>query len=82
MRQPGGSSSAASLEAYVPVVMDLRHASGEGPCRSPTPGWALDIHEAEISFEPPPSPANISNGDNLLVQLTPQGTLTLTMDRR
>ena len=36
-------------------------------------GWALDIHEAELSFELPPSPANISSVDNLRVQLTPQG---------
>ena len=72
-RQPGSDSGAASPEAYVPVAMDPRHALGEGPSRSPTPGWALDIHEAELSFEPPPSPANISNGDNLWVQLTPQG---------
>ena len=73
MRQPGGASGANNPEADVPVAMDPRHALGEGPSRSPALGWALDIHEAELSFEPPPSPANISNGDNLWVQLTPQG---------
>ena len=46
------------------------------------PGWALDIHEAELSFKPPPSPADVPNSDILWVQLRPQGTLTLTMDRR
>ena len=67
--RPDGAPGANSLEAYVPVAMDPRHALGEGPSRSPTPGWALDIHEAELSFEPPPSLANASNGGNLWVQL-------------
>ena len=55
--------------------MDLRHTQGEGPIRSPTPGWALDIHEAEIAFEPPQSLANIPNDDNLWVQLTHRARL-------
>ena len=73
VRRPGGAPSANIPEAYVPVVMDPRHALGEGPSRSPTPGWALDIHEAELSFEPPPSPADVPNSGSLWVQLTLQG---------
>ena len=73
VRKPGGVSGAASPEAYVPVAMNLRHAQGEGPSRSPTPGWALDIHEAELSFEPPPSPADVPNSGSPWLQLTLQG---------
>ena len=73
VRRPGGAPGANVPEAYVPVAMDPRHALGEGPSRSPTPGWALDIHEAELSFEPPPSPADVPNSGSLWVQLTPQG---------
>ena len=68
-----GSGNVRRPEAYVPIAMDPRHALGEGPSRSPTPGWALDIHEAELSFEPPPSPADAPNSGNLWVQLMPQG---------
>ena len=71
IRRPGGAPGANIPKAYVPVTMDPRHVLGDGPSRSPMPGWALDIHEAELSFEPPPSPADVPNSGNLWVHLMP-----------
>ena len=73
VRRLGGASGVNIPEAYVPVAMYPWHALGEGPSRSPTPGWALDIHEAELSLESPPSPADVPNSGSLWVQLTLQG---------
>ena len=67
VRRLGGALGANSPEAYVPIAMDPRHALGEGPSRPPTLGWALDIHKAELSFEPQPSLADITNNGNLWV---------------
>ena len=67
VRRLGGAPGANIPEAYVPVMMDPRHALGEGPSQSPVPGRALAIHKAELSFEPPPSPADVPNSGSLWV---------------
>lgn len=73
MRQQGSDSGAAIPEVYVPIPMDLRYAPGEGPSRSPKPGWALEVHEAEALREPLQGSTDIFDSDNHWVQLTPQG---------